>query len=186
MAYFDDNREAGKGVSEVVTYQVSGDNVIVSVGGGWNAFAAKNNAYQLTGRGILGVPLYSFISGDSTRMYIEALLRSARVLGQTLVRPYRCDSPEMRRYMEMVIQPAGNGLITLEHRLLREEPLARAVSFRVTASGEYYVRCSMCNRLKDAAGWQESDEIGRIDARSSLPVIYGVCPTCLQSIHGKS
>ena len=181
------DEEVPQGLSQVVEYRVDRRNVIISVGANWNTFAKENNAASLLGDGVVGIPLHSFVAGDATRMFIEALLRSARALGRPLVRPYRCDSPDCRRYMEMVLLPSPSGEVTLQHRVLREERFTRPIGFRLSESGGagVLIRCSMCNRLKGAHDWVDAETIAASDGRGSLPVIYGVCPACMESIRGK-
>jgi hypothetical protein len=120
-------------------------------------------------------------------MYVRTLIQSARLLRKPLLRPYRCDSPDLRRYMEMRLSVDSSGLLRWEHRLLRCERLARRLAFVPYTGGpggHPVVRCSICNRVKAAGAWQEPDAAGdaslaSVPADVHIPVIYGVCPTCL-------
>lgn len=169
-----------------ICYWLDTGDVIVDITGGWNSFAQENNAEELEARRVIGRNLLSFVQGDVTRMYVRTLIQSARLMRKPMLRSYRCDSPEQRRYMEMRLCVENSGLLRWEHRLVRTEPLARRLEFRVlTVPGrpKRIVRCSMCNRLKHSADWAEPDtlEIPEAEVDGQIPVIYGVCPSCLTS-----
>ncbi len=170
-----------------ICYWLDIGDVIVDISGGWKAFAEQNNAQALEARRVIGRNLLSFVHGDVTRMYVRTLIQSARLLRKPLLRPYRCDSPDQRRYMEMRLTLENSGLLRWEHRLKRSEPLARRLEFRAVNQPlrpHCVVRCSMCNRLKSSQDWAEPDveEIPELADTGTIPVIYGVCPNCLTGL----
>jgi len=176
-----------EGASFDICYWLDIGDVIVDITGEWNSFAQENNAQELERRRVIGRNLLSFIQGDVTRMYVRTLIQSARLMRKPLVRAYRCDSPEQRRYMEMRLCLEDSGLLRWEHRLVRIEPLPRRLEFRVLdgpVRPPRIVRCSICNRLKQRAGWVEPDagEIPCPEGDGQIPVIYGVCPGCLTGL----
>ncbi len=149
---------------------------------------------------IIGKPLFDFICDDVTRMYVATMVESVRVIPRTITRPYRCDSPENKRYMQMVISPDQNGLICISHQLIREEPISNPKFFRTASSSKktatkrdmeleqsaYLIRCSICNRLKNKLSrqWQEIDSILEFSTNisSEINVVYGVCPNCMKEL----
>lgn len=170
-----------------ICYWLDIGDVIVNVAPGWESFAQQNNAPELDARRVIGRNLLSFVHGDVTRMYVRTLIQSARLLRKPLVRPYRCDSPDHRRFMEMCLTLENSGLLRWEHRMVRSEPLARRLEFQVASKlprRRGVVRCSMCNRLKSSHGWAEPDagEILDLPDGGTIPVIYGVCPNCLTNL----
>lgn len=166
-----------------ICYWLDISDVIVDIGPGWEEFARENNAPELDVRKVIGRNVIDFVSGDVTRMYVRTILQSARLMRRPMVRPYRCDSPDQRRFMEMRLTMEDSGLLCWEHRMVRAEQLQRRMDFRPAAglhAAKCVVRCSMCNRLKSPAGWAEPDQ-GEMPQRcddGSIPVIYGICPTC--------
>lgn len=158
--------------------------VIVDIALDWDQFACENNAPELVKRNVIGRHLLGFVAGDVTRMYVRTLIQSARLMRQPMVRQYRCDSPDTRRYMEMRLSIEDGGLLRWEHRQLSHEKLRNPFNF-VHASEMHirrpHVRCSICNRLKGRRGWSEPDdyEILLPPTEAIVPVIYGVCPDCL-------
>lgn len=171
-----------------ICYWLDISDVIVEIGPGWDDFARENNALELDARKVVGRNVIDFVSGDVTKMYVRTILQSARLLRSPLVRLYRCDSPDQRRFMEMRLTLQDDGLLKWEHRMIRAENLQRRMSFRLatgTQAARCVVRCSMCNRLKSAKGWHEPDLApSPVPVENeAIPVIYGVCPDCQGRLH---
>lgn len=163
-------------------YRLDAQDRIVSAGGEWDEFALANGADDLLAEHVIGTSIFNHVSGDISAMFLRTLLNGARTLQRTTTRPYRCDSPGMKRYMEMVVEPDDGAEVTVHHRLLRTESLPANFHFAVRQGSALVTRCSMCNRLKVAGQWQEPDAAwaeGRLAAEQTTPVIYGVCPDCL-------
>lgn len=171
-----------------LTYWLDKREVIVEVGSGWSRFAQENDAPGLQPSRVIGRNLLDFVSGDVTRMYVHTLINGARMQGKPLIRQYRCDSPTTRRVMEMRLSMDPSGLLRWEHRLLEASPLPNPLAFRTiqeTNQARFHVRCSVCTRLKSPRGWNDPEEIAGPcrESDGSIPVIYGVCPECLGTIH---
>jgi hypothetical protein len=170
--------------SYAICYWLDVGDVIVEIGPGWEAFARENSAPDLDVRRVIGRNLIDFVSGDASRMYVRTLIQAARLMRRPLIRPYRCDSADTRRYMEMRLTLQEDGLLKWEHRLVRKEAMRRRMDFRASVhrlAARCVVRCSMCNRLKSSVGWSEPDigPMPAIERDGTIPVIYGVCPDCL-------
>jgi hypothetical protein len=164
-----------------VTYRVDANDTITEVGAEWDRTARLNEANRLVAERIVGTRLYTHVSGDVCRSYVWTMFDAVRKLGKPVVRPYRCDSPDCQRHMEMRISPEpGDGLL-LEHRLLRATHLAVPVRFVAGAgSGMPVLRCSMCNRIKIARQWCEPAELepAATSEPATIRVVYGVCEIC--------
>jgi hypothetical protein len=173
-----------------IRYWLDKSDVIVGIDPGWDESARSNDAPDLESRRIVGRNLLTYIQGDATRMYVRTLIQAARLLRAPVVRNYRCDTPSMRRFMEMRLTVEEGGVLCWEHRLVRAEPMAYRVAFVPAGvpGGAWrpLVRCSVCNRVKSAAGWSEPDRLPET-AAADMPVrvIYGVCPDCLAAGPGR-
>ncbi len=166
----------------VNTYWLDADNAISGVSGPWDRFAQDNEGSAASSSDIAGKPIWSFISGDSSRMWLEALLQLARLTGQAISRPYRCDSPDLKRYMSMTIIPEGSGRLRVEHAILATEARHAPVYIRYAAKAtlpSFYQRCSVCGRVRHtpAEPWLEPDE-HCAQGKAELSVIYAVCEDC--------
>lgn len=166
-------------------YTLDANDCIVSVTGPWDLFALANDGPGACKDHVVGKSLESFISGDSTLMFVRTMLMSARTLNRTIYRPYRCDSSEFKRFMEMRISPASNGHLTVMHRQLHTEPKHSWVAPRLRPrheAGHGMVCCSMCNRVQSGRIWEEKDDIGQpwISGTAGNPpgVSFEICPEC--------
>jgi hypothetical protein len=170
----------------VVAYWLDRDDVIVDVGGGWDEFARANDGPDVLAEAVVGRPLWHFVKGDTTTMWLESLLGYVRIMQTPATRTYRCDSPEVRRFMDMTVRLDDGGLLHLEHRLLRTEPRAVPVHFAATGQRDaaHYLRCSICGRLRSEAAWREPDDPATgaptNTAVTPLRVLYGICDDCLR------
>ena len=173
-------------MSNGMSYSLDSSDTIVSVGGHWDDFARENNGENILSSKIIGWKLDRFISGDDTRMFVRTMIMSVRTLHRPIYRPYRCDSPTLKRFMEMTLLPRANGAVEVIHRELHSEPLFHNIPIVAAPAGAgwaFLKRCSLCNRVHAQGVWSEIDEAietHRLQVTApSLKVIYGVCPDCL-------
>lgn len=164
-----------------IEYLLDERDQIISTGGDWDAFASQNDAPELREGKLVGRPLLDFVSGRVTRSYIQVLIEQVRKTGQSIAIDYRCDAPEVRRFMQMKVSPSLNNGIRFQSRVLRIEPRETPVTFYRPAERirGCYNRCSMCNRIKVAEDWGEAESLlSRQDLQKGVAVIYGICPGC--------
>jgi len=157
-----------------VHYFVDRSNLIIEVGDDWDAVAAEGEGGPgATRASIVGRPLEAFMLGDATKMFVRSALDAARILNQTRVLPYRCDSADQRRRFEMVISPQGDGRVLVEHQLVEAIPKASRRGSRGLQARAAW-RCSQCLRVRfsDGGEWEEAD------TRPGLTPGQDVCPRC--------
>ncbi|MCM8613702.1 hypothetical protein [Accumulibacter sp.] len=171
-----------------LSYTLDADDAIVAVAGDWDRLALANGCQSLLAARIIGRRLDDFITGDVTRMFVRTMLMSARTLQRAVCRPYRCDSPQVRRLLQMSIVPQADDRLDVRHWQLRQEPVPQPVSVVAAASGStagFIKRCSMCNRIRLRQDWVEVGDARNdpsLAGASSLMVVYGVCPDCLRGL----
>ena len=172
--------------ADSMSYTVDKTDTIVAVSGVWDEFARNNGGENILAGKIIGRKLDHFIQGDDTRMFVRTMMMSARILHRPIYRPYRCDSPMFKRFMEMTLLPRADGAVEVIHRELHNEPVFHNVSVVTAPTGAgwaFLKRCSLCNRVQAQGIWSEIDDA--IDAKRlqvtapDIKVIYGVCPDCL-------
>ena len=166
-------------------YWIDSRDRIIRVSEAWDDFAMANNGDGTRGESVIGKRLWRFIQGDATRMWLDAILGQARISGNVLVKPYRCDSPTLKRFMQMTVCSDPYGGVRLEHELLRTEAMDAAVEVRFALDHfpETILRCSICNKLNIGKQWHEPDDTAvqrRLVAGSPLKIAFGVCDDCLQ------
>jgi hypothetical protein len=165
------------------TYWLDEHRRIVAVAGSWEAFAHENGGLGLGPAELVGRPIWGFITDATTRMWFEVLLNTAELRASPIERPYRCDSPELRRYMVMRVVPESRSRLRVEHELVRTEPRRVPTHIEHVQSGHgglVHVRCSMCGRVRERGTWREPDE--QTEGPARLQVVYTVCPDCLRML----
>jgi hypothetical protein len=174
----DDDSQAG--LANASWYLLDAQDRLVDVCPEWDAVALAGAAQPGSLRvGVIGQPLRRFIAGDVTRMYMEAVLQSCRLTGQARSLPYRCDTPDLQREMEMRLEPLAQDALRVEHRLLSARPRARRLVVQTVPAGSarHVWRCSLCLRLSERAlesPWLEDLPSPQQPTR----VMYTICPDC--------
>ncbi len=176
---------------EPVIYHINKYDNLVSAGGLWDTFAIDNGAEELTFEKIRGRNLWDFITGDATKHVYGQILKRVRS-GETLEFEFRCDSPQLRRFMAMVIAPAKEGGVRFKTRVIRiEERVNRC--FQVTGrsgTDRLVISCSWCNRFRIGEGlWVEAENVVDIlhifDGSTDLSLSHGMCDACYQAALSK-
>lgn len=172
----------------MLVYRIDVADRLVSVGPGFDEFAAANEAPGLSAARVLGRRLWSFVSDAETVLLYEALVASVRRTGLPARVSFRCDSPQRRRFMEMAIVPVGEQEIEFRSALLRLEEQAPVPLYdlRRPRAGAALSVCGWCKRVRTEAGWIEAeDAIRALDlfARPQLPPLqHGICDDCRQRV----
>jgi len=166
----------------VTDFILDSEDHILEVGGDWDRFALDNGAPELMGVHIVGRSLLDFVTGNVTRQFLLALLQIVREGRSSIELEYRCDSPQLRRYMLMQVSRVAGDKVRFQHTVLRLEPRDTPVPIKASRqrARDTFVRCSMCNRVKQTMDWVEPDSLIRTPSATNeeLAVIYGVCESC--------
>jgi len=184
LAEISSNDAATRTGSGFTRYRLDAKDRIVDVGGDWDSFAMDNGAEGLVSSVVVGTLLRSYIAGDVTRMFVDALLARVRLSGRPAMIPYRCDSPGIKRCMEMSLAKIGSDLVS-EHRIVSERvmfPLLSFVAVEDKRPGDWVRRCSMCNRLTLRNGENCEPDAFAPAPGEALRVIYHVCADCQRRV----
>lgn len=162
-------------------YTVDAEDRVTAVCPQWDLVATQGGgSAQAMASGVIGLPLNRFISGDATRMFMDAALQAVRLTGQPRILHHRCDTPTVRRRLEMTLVPLGGGAVRIEHRLIEQQLRVRTLVCETDAdlvngkAGSVW-RCSLCLSIQHAGlPWQASELL----ASKRLVVRYTVCPRC--------
>jgi hypothetical protein len=162
---------------------------IVQVNEAWLAFARENTAPRLTAALVLDQPLWRFIQGQEAIYLYKQIFGRVRAGVSPVKFPFRCDSPDCRRFMEMKLSLLPGATIQFMAHILREErrdPVDLLEASR-DRSGEFLKICSWCKRIDiPGRGWGEVE--AAIDALDlfghySLPrVTHTICDACYNII----
>lgn len=172
--------------SPVYDYCLGSDGVILSVSDDWLKFACVNQAPELTRDVVVGRNVWEFVAGDSTRELYQMMFRRVLRSEQSLVVPFRCDSPDRFRFMKLAIEPTSDQTLQLSGLLVREQsrPRLKLLDRFVERSSQPLGICSVCLRVQIfEEKWIECDQaVDRLDLfhSSELPLLdYRVCPECV-------
>ena len=148
-------------------------------------FAQENGAGDLTEDTVLGRPLWDFISGDATRLFYRELHDRIRRSKETIIVPFRCDSPSLQRSMRLTIRYDGDGRLLYESEILRVQPQSRlrVIDPSEPRSGSFLTVCSCCRRaLLETVGWLDLFDISvrlKLYQCDAIPHLrYTICPDC--------
>jgi hypothetical protein len=162
-------------------YGIDAGDRLVWVDGAWRRFATENSAADLPERAV-GRPLWDSIAGTEVREIYKAIF--ARVRQQRTVEfPFRCDAPDLLRFMRMRITPEEEGAIRFLTWIEREEVRSRVAFFEPATprTAEMLLVCAWCKRVK-AGDWHDVEaaiQRLRLFDEPLLPQIsHGICERC--------
>jgi hypothetical protein len=173
---------------------------IVDVNQEWIDFALANWSGEFSADWVVGQRLWRFISDDGTRHLYGLLQKRARETGREIGFPFRCDSPEVRRFMHMTLQPLEGGQTKWISQLLVEEPRQAALPAMPDSPGPALLlrMCSWCHKACVPAwlplgqgqpgpgSWLDLEKLMAGLAHNFegfYPhVTHGICPDCFQRV----
>ena len=164
--------------------------VIVSVDHWWLAFAQENNVAGLNETSVVGQVLWEFISDEPTQALYKEIHGHVRRSGNSITVPFRCDSPTLKRYMQLSISNRDAGQLLYESTLIRAVPQRRLAVLdpEQKRSNDFLTMCSFCKRsLIEPSGWLDMENIAlklRLYEEQTVPELrYTVCPECADQVH---
>lgn len=166
---------------EQIIYLLDDENRIVNVSGSWMEFARANEGSVLGMSQVLNRPIWQFIIGEETRDIYFQLLRHVRDTGQMIEFPYRCDSPNCRRYMRMRLEPVEDQQVRFINQVMQVTPIEMAYVPTARAYSGMINRCSICTQVQLGDEWVEmayAAEQGLLDRDTRLLYLYLVCDEC--------
>ena len=157
-------------------YSVDKDFTLIDIGGDWDQFAIENNGATCLAANLIGSELLQFISGDSTKMWINAIIQRARYTGDTIVTRYRCDGPDTKRVFRLTARLNSADLVRVEHQLLSTEkkPAPPPVITKAGKSNRVQ-HCCDCSQVEIDGQWQDIEDR---ELDTSYFVIHTVCESC--------
>lgn len=158
---------------------------IVHVNDDWLAFAGENTAPQLTASLVLDQPIWRFIQGQETSYLYNQIFSRVRAGRSPVKFPFRCDSPDCRRFMEMKLSLLPGDAIQFMAQMLREEwrdPVDLLDASR-DRTREFLKICSWCKKINiPGRGWGEIEAaIAALDlfGHHSMPrMTHTICDSC--------
>lgn len=169
---------------ETLSYAVDDQDRLIRVDEGFYRFA-EENGWETVGDS-LGRSLWDFVAGYDVRKLQRLLLRRVREGVGPLDLPFRCDSPDQRREMDIRIAADSSGRVVLFAARLRNsenwkepQPL---LSARTRRGGDFLPMCAWCDRFLVRGEWVQVEVAARtleLFRRAEMPPLdHSVCPQC--------
>jgi hypothetical protein len=169
---------------ETFSYLIDRDCLIVSVDSSFKQFALENEAPELAQQSLIGKSLFGFLCDHNTEALYRQIIERVRGDGRPVTVPFRCDSPTERRYMELQISPAEEGLLHFCSSMKRIEPRESVALLEQNSprSDEILLQCGWCKKVNVGDEWLEVEaavERLQLFSRPLLPELsHGICGSC--------
>jgi hypothetical protein len=176
---------------DVCIYKIDSNDNLLSCSGRWCDFAKQNGAADLCETDSLtGSSIYSFISGYETAHLYNIIINKVRTGNKEISIPFRCDSPGIRRFMQMLIKPLPNNEVAFKNTIIRIEhrkAIKLLDSHSQHTKEQYITICSYCKKIRiNEDVWVSTEEgVKRLkifDQDKQPYLTHGICPQCYQNI----
>ncbi len=171
--------------SKLVRYTINLSDLIIEVSASWNSFALENQGHHLVEKNIIGKSVWEYISDAETRHIYKNLVEKVRMTGESVNFPFRCDSPDKIRSMNMTITMGYEDLIVFHSRIIHEEGRANVDLIDETQprSDDVIEICSWCKMVRTNGSWLDAaDAVRALNLFDHLPLprlTHSICPICM-------
>ena len=170
-------------------YRVDAQNRLTDANAAWYDFARENGSHALDSGSVIGCSLWDFISDPETRHLFEIVLTKVRRTGKPVTLSYRCDAPDLRRFMELEIRPGAEAAVEFCSRIVRQEtrPHVSLLDDTAARADTFLAMCAWCKKvaLPDDS-WVEVEQAVehlKLFEGPVLPQIsHSICPPCKSEI----
>jgi hypothetical protein len=161
---------------------------IISVSDNWLLFAQENQAADICHPDvIINKSIWEFIDGIETKQFYEIILKAIRAKNKAVILPFRCDSPDKRRYLELIITPIQQENIEFASNIIHEElrDAVEMLELGIPRGDELIKMCSMCKKVELSENtWVEVEAAVvslKLFEKDKLPQIsHGLCAECFK------
>lgn len=162
---------------------------IVSVSDNWLLFAQENEATSnCHPDAIINNPIWDYITGLETQYLFKVTLEKVRTTDKSVLLPFRCDAPDRRRYLELLIKPVHQKWIEFTSYIIREElrDTVELLEADTPRSDDIITMCSMCKKIKLSCGnWVEVEiavaKLKLFDQLKLPQISHGLCTDCFEA-----
>jgi PAS fold len=170
-------------------YRVDAQNRLTDANAAWYDFARENGSHALDSESVIGCPLWDFISDQETRHLFQIVLAKVRQTGRPVTLSYRCDAPDLRRFMQLEIRPLAEAGVEFCSRIVRQESRPHVALLDDTAprTDTFLNMCAWCKKvaLPDESWVEVEQAVERLKLFEEpvLPQIsHGICPACKSEV----
>ncbi|MBT6340919.1 MAG: hypothetical protein HOJ48_16655 [Desulfobacula sp.] len=172
----------------IFIYRIDKYDKIRYVSDNWQIFANQNGWNgEIRPDAVIGKWLWDFIQGAETQHLYEELFQKVRIGKAIGPIPFRCDSPDERRYLELLLKPMPDNNIEILSTIVRTEDRESVNALKEDeCSSHGFVRiCSMCKKIDiDKDNWVELEEglsYLKLFEEHEVPCLtHGLCSACYE------
>jgi hypothetical protein len=170
--------------TQTLSYAIDEHDHLIRVDRGYYSFARENGWEEAATS--LGRSLWDYVAGHEMVKLQRLLVRRIRNDAGDVELPFRCDSPGVRREMNIRIVARPGGRVVLFSARMRSEEawdLPQWLLDPATPRGDDVLEmCGWCDRFEVDGEWVEVEEAARLlglFSRPELPALsHGICPDC--------
>jgi hypothetical protein len=170
--------------TQTLSYAIDEHDHLIRVDRGYYSFAEENGWEEAATS--LGRSLWDYVAGHEMVKLQRLLVRRIRNDVGDVELPFRCDSPGVRREMNIRIVARPGGRVVLFSARTRSEEawdLPQWLLDPATPRSEDVLEmCGWCDRFEVDGEWVEVEEAARLlglFSRPELPALsHGICPDC--------
>jgi hypothetical protein len=170
-------------------WSIDDSDKIVRVNDAWLAFAGENGAPELTADAVVNQFIWRFMGGREIIYLYKQIFDRLRGGQSPVSFPFRCDSPEWRRFMDMHLSLLPGGGIQFRADLLRQDRRVPGDPLDAPRdrTREFMKICSWCKKIDiPGQGWGEMEAaIEALDlfGHYSMPrMTHTICEACSSAI----
>lgn len=173
---------------ETYSYTVDKNDIIVGVSENWRMFAEQNfDEPTCFPENIVGSSLWDHIYDLETKHLYEIILQKVREHKRPAAFPFRCDSPEKRRFLKLSITPIDDDSVNFKSEIIKEELREPVDLLRhdIERSNEFIKICSICKKIAITdIEWEEVEIAVQKMKLFEMEVVpqltHGICQSCYQ------
>jgi len=173
-------------------YEIDEDDRITFVSDAWAAFAKRYGAGQFANRDVIGESLWTFITNPDTCALYQYAVYYVPSREETIRLPFRCDTPGVRRWMQLVVEPRPNSAVRFTSRLISQErrQSQRLLDPNARRNDDKLTMCGICFRFRlPDNSWREVEEaVGayHLETADQFPALtHALCGTCYDLVKSK-
>ncbi len=175
----------------VYTYKIDADDRIIEVDENWLEFAKANHTPELLDGSVIGQSIWRYIADTETRHLYQVMLDNVRMTQRNVSVPFRGDSPDCKRFMELKLSSLPGKAVLFTSTLVEAAPQAYMPLFDVTRerTSDSVQICSWCKAVKvSMQDWYNADEAVvalKLFGEDVMPEVeHSMCPSCTDHFHG--
>lgn len=169
-------------------YHINHEDELIYANDDWYDFAKENEAGYLVADRMYGQSLWNFIIDPETINLYQTIFHKVRKNNTVLTLPFRCDSPELRRYMKLTIAKMDSG-IQLTGRVLKLEKRDKVLLFDAHAkrTNKTLRICAWCKKVEVEGNWHEVETVIerlKLFQKTKLPQLdHVMCNNCYKILN---